>query len=587
MSELEDEVHVLHGLVAVSPSNLQLRASLSAKLLTLKHFAHDRARQNFAQAGAHWASQGDFPSAFFFKKAKCRRERAFIGHIKDPAGVVLTNHSHISERFTSVYRELYTAKPATPESDRAQSDLLNLTNSHVFSVAELRMLNELPSPLEILDCLKGMKTDIFPGPDGLSSTFFVKCWSVVGSDLISFIHDAWTNHYLSARVRMVAIIPIPKSLALDLVENWRLISLLNVIYKLIAKLIAVRLGLLIGMVVLPQQGGFIRGRGTFPNILHAQLAFAWAAKSRFQGLVVKIDSHKAYDRVSHSFLLKLIVKMGVGSQLVHLVEMLYCSAPSHLLINGSRSDSFTIGRGVCQGCPLAPLLYALSTQPLMASLHHRFNLGLLEGWPVPPGNSAAAPFFMLFADDLIIFLPNSIRVWWNMIAALQHFGLGSGNLINRDKTQVKSSCNDPLPLWLNDFPCTKLQTREPLIYLGVPLGASVTARDFLYIWIKRANSMLSGWDASLMNMAGRAVLVRHCLNAIPEYLSSCGFPPLFLTAAFTSILRTFFWSKNSNGQPRLAQIVWSTLSLPKGAGGLGFRRSLINFAAGGYGAGTE
>ncbi|CAM6098666.1 unnamed protein product [Calypogeia fissa] len=264
---LEAEIQDLHGMVAVHPNNAQLRAVLASKLMTLKQLAHARARREYAQSGARWAAQGDLPSSFFFKKAKRRRESTVITHIQDANGTELTDHSHIAARFTLVYRDLYSAEPITPDIAQAQTDLLLLTHMHEFSTAELHMLNKSPSSLEIMDTLKAMKKDVAPGPDGLSSDFFVKCWDVVGNDLVAFVQNAWHTHYLSARTRMAAIVPIPKSLAVDRVEQWRPISLLDVICKLFAKIIASRLGLIIGLVVSKQQGGFIRGRGTFPNIL--------------------------------------------------------------------------------------------------------------------------------------------------------------------------------------------------------------------------------------------------------------------------------------------------------------------------------
>ncbi|CAM6096418.1 unnamed protein product [Calypogeia fissa] len=62
----EDEVQELHARVAASPDNAQLRAAFASNLSILKHLTHDKARRDYAQAGARWAAQGDLPSSFFF-----------------------------------------------------------------------------------------------------------------------------------------------------------------------------------------------------------------------------------------------------------------------------------------------------------------------------------------------------------------------------------------------------------------------------------------------------------------------------------------------------------------------------------------
>ncbi|CAM6108675.1 unnamed protein product [Calypogeia fissa] len=414
-----------------------------------------------------------------------------------------------------------------------------------------------------------MRGEAASGPDGLSSTFYIECWDILGNNLAALIRKSWHSYYLSANIRMAAIVPIPKSLALDEVGDWRPISLLNIVCKLISKILACRLAILVGMVVAKQQGGFIKGRGAFSNILQAQLALAWAARSKFRGLAIKIDSHKAYDRVSHEFLFKLLCKLGFGDKLGKLIAMLYRDTPSFILINGHPAPTFTLGRGVRQGCPLAPLLYALTTQPLMALLLAHQAAGILKGWPV---TETDAPFFLLFANDLIVFIPESQVFWNNLLEAIQVFCKASGNRINWTKCQVKHLLCNNAPDWILHQPCTWLEDRQLLTYMVAPLGPGVTAKDFIAIWARRANQMLRGWETERMSMAGRAVLVRHCLAAVPEYLASCGFPPFSNVDSFTTVIRAFLWGRNLAGKPRKAQIAWDKLLMAKKFGGLGFRR---------------
>lgn len=134
--------------------------------------------------------------------------------------------------------------------------------------------------------------------------------------------------------------------------------------------------------------------------MQAQLAFAWTARACYSGLVFKIDYYKAYDYLNHDFLSALIHKVGLGHKFAHLVNMVYCDAPTHIVINGIASRPFTVARGVRQGCPLAPLLYALSTRPLMDLLQSKYHSGALWRWSMP---ILASPTFLLFVDDLVVF----------------------------------------------------------------------------------------------------------------------------------------------------------------------------------------
>ncbi|CAM6113697.1 unnamed protein product [Calypogeia fissa] len=74
------------------------------------------------------------------------------------------------------------------------------------------MLHQKSSPREILHCLKDMKQNVAPGPDGLAADFYIHCWAIVGAELTQFIHKAWDTYYLSPATRMVAFVPISKSL---------------------------------------------------------------------------------------------------------------------------------------------------------------------------------------------------------------------------------------------------------------------------------------------------------------------------------------------------------------------------------------
>lgn len=568
LSALEVEVADLHSQVSLDPFNSQLRDQLASRQSTLRSLAHAVAQRDHKRSGIKWAQLGDLPNSYFFKMAKQRRQRETIFQVNDPSGQPVFGSTAVAATFRHFYHELYQPALVTPLTDAAQSELLDLIDTHQFSAAELTMLTAIPTMLEIQDTLREIRGDAAPGPDGLTPEFFLKMWDVVGSGFMAFVHDAWTSFYLSAQIRTAAIVPIPKSLALNEVLDWRPISLLNTVYKILAKILAGRLGLLIGHLVNIQQGGFIKGRGTFNNILQAQLLFAWAAHQRYRGLAFKVDSQKAYDRVNQAFLFALLQKLGLGEDFSKLVMMLYSDAPSFILINGVKSEIFLLSRGIRQGCPLAPLLYALTTQPLMALLSREQKAGVIQGWPVPDSTS---PCYLLFADDLVLFLPDCQSTWDHTLATLEKFCLASGTVINWSKCQVKGSFHGELPAWLSQYQCTSLESHQPLVYLGAPLGPSVRSRDFVNRWVERATKMLSTWKVAKLSMAGRILLVRHCLTAIPEYLSSCGFLHTTPLTPFVALLRKFLWGARADGNSRVAQISWDIIQHGKMDGGLSFR----------------
>lgn len=168
------------------------------------------------------------------------------------------------------------------------------------------------------------------------------------------------SRYLLAHIHLATIVPIPKSLVrMRLVIGTPFPYL--IVYIIFSKILFGRLSILISQIVSPQQGGFIKGSGTFSNTLQAQLTFAWVAIACHSGLVLKIDYYKGYDCLNHDFRFALIRKAGLGPKFAQLVNMLYSDTPTYIVINGIASYPFIVGRGVRQGCPLTPLLYALAT----------------------------------------------------------------------------------------------------------------------------------------------------------------------------------------------------------------------------------
>jgi len=102
------------------------------------------------------------------------------------------------------------------------------------------------------------------------------------------------------RLNYGAIILIPK---LKLPNNkFRPISLLNIIYKIITKVLTQRLTPVASRVISRNQTTFIPGRNILDGVVIMHESVAFAAYEKGKGIILKLDFEKAYDRVSWSFL---------------------------------------------------------------------------------------------------------------------------------------------------------------------------------------------------------------------------------------------------------------------------------------------
>jgi hypothetical protein len=164
--------------------------------------------------------------------------------------------------------------------------------------------------------------------------------------------------------------------------------------------LANRLKNLLPDLVEPQQTGFVHGRHIQDNILAITLLQESARKSQEPLAMMLLDFAKAYDLVDHQYLWDTLAAVGFSTDFTSLVQGLITGSSAKVHFNGLFTSRFPLQQGVKQGCLLAPLLFALSTQPLMVILKEYLESGTIKGIPIGGEQQILS---QLFADDTGLF----------------------------------------------------------------------------------------------------------------------------------------------------------------------------------------
>jgi len=191
---------------------------------------------------------------------------------------------------------------------------------------------------------------------------------------------------------------IPKVSGAIALKDFRLISLVGGIYKIIAKVLANRLKTVLEKVISKSQSAFVKGKQILDPILIPNECLDSILRSREPSILCKMDLEKAYDHVNWDFLLYVLM-CGFGGKWCFWIAYCISSVRFSVLVNGFPNGFFSSYCGLRQRDPLLPLLFVFVMEALSQMIYEAVSGGLLEGFIV--GNATFS--HLLFADDNLIF----------------------------------------------------------------------------------------------------------------------------------------------------------------------------------------
>jgi len=186
--------------------------------------------------------------------------------------------------------------------------------------------------------------------------------------------------------------------------------------------------------VASNQIAFIKGRFILESVVAAHEIIHEVHKRKQEGVVLKLDYKKAYDRVSWSFLEEMLETRGFGGRWRGWLRQVVRGGSICIRINDENSIFFKPGKGLRQGDPLSPLLFNLVADVFSRMLMKAARHGLITG--LLPQMLEDGIISLQYADDTLLFLENNLEKACNLKWLLVCFEQMSGMKINYDKSDL-------------------------------------------------------------------------------------------------------------------------------------------------------
>uniref|UniRef100_A0A803P9R9 Reverse transcriptase domain-containing protein n=1 Tax=Cannabis sativa TaxID=3483 RepID=A0A803P9R9_CANSA len=342
------------------------------------------------------------------------------------------------------------------------------------------------------------------------------------------------------------------------VSDYRPLSLCNVIYKVISKCLANRMKLSMEKVISENQSAFIKGRQIQDNAIIGFESLHCMKKGRFgngKKMALKLDMSKAYDRVEWDFLEEMMRCLGYEEQWISKIMGCVKTVTFSVLLNGEARGNIVPKRGLRQGDPLSPFLFLICSEGLSCLLNE----------------ARRRLTHLLFADDCLIFVDATMEESKAIKEVLDSYSALSGQCINFTKSNlcVGNKIKSTDGQWLASALGVTF-TENHSKYLGLPAFVGKNKKEAFGLVRNKVWEKLQGWKMGLFSQAGREVLIKSIIQAIPVYVMSCFRISKGLLSEIQALIARFWWG-SSTTKHQIHWGNWEKLCKDKWSGGMGFR----------------
>lgn len=519
------------------------------------------------RAKAFWLSEGDTNSKFFHAYASARKKANRIHNLRNDQNEITGNHDEMCKMAEEYFQNVFAGGVGDNNFDQGYSGNGVITNE------QNAMLTRELDFEEFSVAIKQMHPNKSAGPDGLNPAFFQHFWGLLGREVFDSCKSWLRECSFPPGLNNTTLVLIPKKENVESLSDVRPIALCNVLYKLLAKVLANRLKRILPVTISEQQSAFVPGRNITDNVLIAfEIIHYMRRKNKgLEGNVaLKLDISKAYDRVGWNYLKHRMEYMGFDRKWISWMLLCVTTVEYKVCMNGTLVGPIAPGRGLRQGDPLSPYLFLLCVEGLSHKLMEAAANNEIHGCKI--NSHAPAVTHLLFADDSFLFFKANVEEAKAIKRLLDSYERLSGQAVNYQKSGIFFSANvrrDKQQAIMEELVVSK-DLRESN-YLGLPSLVGKSKKKVFNFLKERLWKRIQNWSNKILSKAGKTILIKNVAQSIPSYSMSCFLIPKSLCLEMERTMNSFWWTSNSDNRKGVKWMSWEKMCLPKCSGGLGFR----------------
>ncbi|GJZ21190.1 RNA-directed DNA polymerase, eukaryota, partial [Tanacetum coccineum] len=472
----------------VSDEILLSRMELTKQMQDIKSTA---VRDQMQKAKIQWAVEGDENSKFFHGIVNRKRVHLSVkGVMVD--GEWVDEPNRVKEEFRSHFANRF-------QDTGVSRCRLNFRFPSRLTADQISDLEKPVSSDEIRKAVWSCGENKSPGPDGFTFEFFRKYWDSIGPDMCVAVEWFFRHNSFAKGCNASFITLIPKSQDPKTVSDFRPISLIGSLYKVVTKILAIRLSSVISDLISDVQTAFLPNRQILDGPFIINELLSWCRHKKQQAMVFKVDFAKAYDSVRWDYLDDVLFSFGFGVKWRSWIKGSLISGMASVLVNGSPTSEFQFHCGLKQGDPLAPYLFILVMESLHLSVSRTVEAGIFTGIKI---DSALSISHLFYADDAVFigeWTDSNLR---SIIQMLHCFSLASGLKINLQKSNLLgvgvtgSLVNEAAA----SIGCSVM--KAPFKYLGVMVEGNMSKINAWDDMVGKIKSRLSKWKINTLSIGG-------------------------------------------------------------------------------------